>query len=177
MGKHKLEVASSSGVKRMMSKTKDIDVKNQIMMLDQIHLLVCMYITMWATNKEEHAWMVEAKLDNFCQLNYNIVDLLAINKIIFGIQVQNVGNILQGKHIYLDFPTINQIFKLPAKGIVVLAQEAYNEEWSEYFEGGKEEHYKYDSWNILAKVRAYGMWMRLITLAEVATFWQGNCCV
>ncbi len=122
MGKHKLEVVSSSGVKRMMSKTKDIDVENQPMMLDQIHLSACMYITMWATKKEEHAWMVKAKLDDFCWLDWNIVDFVAIKEIIFDFWVQNVGSVLQGKHIYLKFPTINQIFKLLAKRIVVLAE-------------------------------------------------------
>jgi len=35
-------------------------------MLDQIHFPVCMYITMWAVKKEEHALMIEAKFDNFC---------------------------------------------------------------------------------------------------------------
>lgn len=54
MGKHKLEVASSSRTKRMKSKTKDIDMEIQPMMLEQIHFLVCMYIIMWATKKEEH---------------------------------------------------------------------------------------------------------------------------
>jgi hypothetical protein len=49
-------------------------------------------------------------------------------------------------------------------------QEAYNEKWSEYFEGGKEKHYKQDSWYIFAKVSASRMQMQLTTLAKVVTF-------
>jgi hypothetical protein len=51
-----------------------------------------------------------------------------------------VGSILDGKQISLDFLTIDKNFKLPMKGIVVPTQEAYNEEWLKYFEGGKDEH-------------------------------------
>jgi hypothetical protein len=65
MVKHKLEVGSSFRAKRMKSKMKDIDAKIQLALLDQIHFPTCMYITMWATKKEEHAWMIEAKLDDF----------------------------------------------------------------------------------------------------------------
>ncbi len=65
MGKHKLEVVSSFRDQRMKFKTKDIDVEIQLVLLDQIHFSMCMYITMWATKKKEHAWMVEAKLDDF----------------------------------------------------------------------------------------------------------------
>jgi len=53
----------------------------------------------------------------------------------------------------------------------------YNEESSEYFEGGKKKHYKQDLGYILVKVRTYGMQMQLTTLAKVTTFWQGNCYV
>jgi hypothetical protein len=55
MGKHKLKVVLSYGVKRMMFKTKDTDVEIQLAMLGQIHFLTCMYITMWVAKKEEHA--------------------------------------------------------------------------------------------------------------------------
>jgi hypothetical protein len=55
MGKHKLEVTSSFGTNRMKSKTKDTNVEIQLMIVDQIHFLVCIYITMWAAKKEEHA--------------------------------------------------------------------------------------------------------------------------
>ncbi len=55
MVKHKLEVGSSSGAKRMKSKMKDIDVEIQPMLLDQIHFPTCMYITMWIAKKEKHA--------------------------------------------------------------------------------------------------------------------------
>jgi hypothetical protein len=65
MGKHKLEITSSSGTKRMKSKTKDIDVEIQLVILDQNHFPMCMYITMWATKKEVHVLMIEAKLDDF----------------------------------------------------------------------------------------------------------------
>ncbi len=68
-----------------------------------------------------------------------------------------MGNILHGKHISFNSLAISQNFKLLAKGIVVLALETYNEEWSEYFEGEKDEHYKQDSGYILAKVRAFGV--------------------
>jgi hypothetical protein len=44
---------------------------------------MCMYITMWATKKKEHAWMVEAKLDDFRWFDWNIVDILAIKEIIY----------------------------------------------------------------------------------------------
>jgi len=52
--KHKLKVVSSSRVKRMVSKMKNIDMEIQNVLLDQIHFPTCMYITMWVT-KEEHA--------------------------------------------------------------------------------------------------------------------------
>ncbi len=90
-------------------------------MLDQIHFSVCMYITMWGTKKEEHAWMIEAKLDNFRSFDWNIIDLLTIKEIICDFQVQNVAGILWGKHISLEFLEISRIFKLPAEGIAILA--------------------------------------------------------
>ncbi len=65
MGKHKLEVALSFGAKRMKSKTKDTNMEIHPMMLDQIHFSVCMYITIHVAKKEEHTWMIEAKLNNF----------------------------------------------------------------------------------------------------------------
>jgi hypothetical protein len=46
MGKHKLEVVSSSGTKKMKSKTKDTNVEIQHGMLDYIHFPAYMYITM-----------------------------------------------------------------------------------------------------------------------------------
>ncbi len=69
MGKHKLKVASSSRAKKMKSKTKDIDVEIHPTMLDQIHFSTWMYITMWVAKKEEHAWMIEVKLNDFRQFN------------------------------------------------------------------------------------------------------------
>lgn len=69
MGKHKLEVMLSSRAKKMKSKTKDTDMEIHPTMVDQIHFSMCMYITMQATKKEEHAWVIEAKLDNFCWLD------------------------------------------------------------------------------------------------------------
>jgi hypothetical protein len=57
-------------------------------------------------------------------------------------RVQSATNIQWGKKLSLDSFDISRIFKLPTQGIVVHVQEAYNEKWSEYFEGGKEEHYK-----------------------------------
>jgi len=65
MGKHRLKVTLSFGANRMKSKTKDTNVEIQPSMLDRIHFSTCMYITMWATQKEEHAQMIKAKLDNF----------------------------------------------------------------------------------------------------------------
>jgi hypothetical protein len=49
MGKHKFEVVSFFIIKRMKSKTKDINMEIQLAMLDQIHFPTCMYIMMWAT--------------------------------------------------------------------------------------------------------------------------------
>jgi hypothetical protein len=77
---------------------------------------------MWATKKEEHAWMVKAKLDDFRQLNWNIVNLFVVKEIICSFQVQNVRSVLRSKQIYLDSPTINKNFKLPTKGITILAR-------------------------------------------------------
>jgi hypothetical protein len=84
MGKHKFEVALSFGTKRMKFKIKDTYVEIQFAILDQIHFLTCVYITMWAAKKEDHMRMIEAKLDNFCLLDYNIVDLLIVTEIICG---------------------------------------------------------------------------------------------
>jgi hypothetical protein len=65
MAKYKLEVGSTSRTKRMKSKTKDIDVEIQPRLLDQIHFPACMYIIIWVVKKDEHAWMVVIKLDDF----------------------------------------------------------------------------------------------------------------
>ncbi len=65
MVKHKLKGGMSFGTKCMKSKTKDTIVEIQPTLLNQIHFPTCMYITMWATIKEEHAWMIGAKLDEF----------------------------------------------------------------------------------------------------------------
>ncbi len=82
--------------------------------------------------------MIEVKFDDFCQFNYNIIDLFVVKEIMCGFHVHNVTNVLRGKQIFLDFPNISSIFKLSIEGIAVHAQEMYNEKWSEYFEGGKE---------------------------------------
>ncbi len=63
-------------------------------MLDQIHLPMCMYITMWVTKKEEHAWMIKAKLDNLCQFDWNTIDLLVVKEVIYGFRFQSVASIL-----------------------------------------------------------------------------------
>jgi hypothetical protein len=84
MAKHKLEVGSTSRTKRIKSKTKDIDVEIQPALLDQINFVACMYIIIWAVKKEEHAWMVVAKLDDFRQFDCNIVDLSIVKEIIYG---------------------------------------------------------------------------------------------
>ncbi len=51
MVKHKLKVGLFFGTKRMKFKTKHIDVEIQLVLLDQIHFPVYMYITMWAAKK------------------------------------------------------------------------------------------------------------------------------
>lgn len=157
MVKHKLEIGSSSKAKKMKSKTKYTNVEIQSALLDQIHFLVCMYITMWASKKEEHAWMIEAKLDDYCWFNWNTSNLPIVKEIIYSFQVSNGRNILHGKQISLDSFTIDEIFKLPMKGIMVPTQKVYDEEWSKYFEGGKDKHYMQDSRYILVKVYAFGM--------------------
>lgn len=126
----------------MKSKAKDTNVDIQPTMLNQIHFPVCMYTTMWAAKKEEHIWMIGAKFDNFCRLNWNTIDLPTIKEIIYGFWVHNAASVLWGKQIFLNSFDINHIFKLPIEGIVVPMQEVYNEEWLKYFEGGKEKHYK-----------------------------------
>jgi hypothetical protein len=55
MVKHKLKGGSFSATKHMKFKTKDIAMEIQLVLLNQIHFLACMYIIMWATMKEEHA--------------------------------------------------------------------------------------------------------------------------
>ncbi len=86
--------------------------------------------------------MIEAKLDNFRWLDWNTIDLPTVKEIICNFWVQSATNILWGKQISLDSLDISQIFKLLTQGIIVLGHETYNEKWSEYFEGGKKEHYK-----------------------------------
>jgi hypothetical protein len=41
-----------------------------------------MYIIMWATMKEEYAYMIGAKLDEFCRLDWNTLDFLVIKELI-----------------------------------------------------------------------------------------------
>ncbi len=106
MGKHKLEIASSSGTKRMKSKTMNTDMEIKHAMLDQIHFPTCMYITMWATKKEEHTQMIKAKLNDFRQFNWSIVDLLVVKEIICNFQVHSAVSILRGKQKNLDSPKI-----------------------------------------------------------------------
>jgi len=48
----------------------------QLALLDQIHFLACMYITMLAIMKEDHNWMVREKFNEFRKLP-------TIKKIIF----------------------------------------------------------------------------------------------
>jgi hypothetical protein len=67
MGKHRFKVTLSFGANKMKSRTKDTNVEIQPGMLDHIHFSTCMYITMWAAKKEEHAHMIKAKLENFRQ--------------------------------------------------------------------------------------------------------------
>jgi hypothetical protein len=42
--------------------------------------------------------MVVAKLDDFCQLDWNIVDPLIVKYIICGFRDSNVGNVLHAKY-------------------------------------------------------------------------------
>jgi hypothetical protein len=46
---------------------------------------------------------------------------------------------------------------LLVEGIVVSTRKFYIERWGEYFEGGKEEHYRRNSNDILTKVRTSRM--------------------
>jgi len=170
MAKHKLETRLTSETKRMKSKTKDIDVEIQPAFLDQIHFAACMYFIIWVVKKKEHAWMVVAKFNNFCQFDWNIVDLSIVKEIICSFWVSNVGSVLHGKQISLNFASICNIFKLLVKGIDVLARKTYNEQWAEYFEGTKDEHYKQDLGYIFAKVHISRMHMRLTALVKFATF-------
>ncbi len=55
----------------------------QLALLDQIHFPTCMYIRIWATKKEEHAWMVVAKFDDFYSFDWNKIDLPIMKKIIY----------------------------------------------------------------------------------------------
>jgi hypothetical protein len=69
MVNHKLEGGTSFGTKRMKwFETKDTTIEIQLAWLDQIHFPACMYIIMWAIMKEDHNWMVRAKLNEFCKL-------------------------------------------------------------------------------------------------------------
>jgi hypothetical protein len=54
MVKHKLKGGSFFATKHMKFKTKNMTMKIQFVLLNQIHFLACMYIIMWATMKEEH---------------------------------------------------------------------------------------------------------------------------
>lgn len=56
--------------------------------------------------------MIETKLDDFCRFDWNTIDLPTIKQIICCFQVSNLRNIMHGKQISLDSPTIKQISKL-----------------------------------------------------------------
>ncbi len=66
----------------MKFKTKDTTMEIQLVLLNQFHFLACMYIIMWATMKEEYAYMIGAKLDEFCRLDWNTLDFLVIKELI-----------------------------------------------------------------------------------------------
>jgi len=69
MVKHKLESGTSFGAKCMKwFETKDTIMEIKLALLDQIHFPTCMHITMWAIMKEDHNWMVRAKLNEFRKL-------------------------------------------------------------------------------------------------------------
>jgi hypothetical protein len=77
MVKHNLKGGTSFGTKCMKwFETKDTTMEIQLALLDQIHFLACMYITMLAIMKEDHNWLVRAKFNEFRKLP-------TIKKIIF----------------------------------------------------------------------------------------------
>lgn len=49
----------------MKSKIEDTNVEIQPTLFDQIHFPTCMYITIQVAKKEEHAWMVATKFNDF----------------------------------------------------------------------------------------------------------------
>jgi hypothetical protein len=55
MVKHKLKGGLFSTTKHMKFKTKDMTMDIQLILLNKIHFLACIYIIMWATMKEEYA--------------------------------------------------------------------------------------------------------------------------
>jgi len=80
-----------------------------------------------------------------------------IKGIICSFWVSIEGNILHNKEIMLDCCAIGKIFKLLVECIVVSTRKFYIEGWGEYFEGGKEEHYRQNLSYTLMKVRTSRM--------------------
>ncbi len=80
MVKHKLKGGMSFGTNCMKSKTKDTIVEIQPTLLNQIHFPTCVHITIWAAINEKHVWMIGVKLDEFCRLNWNTINLPWLRK-------------------------------------------------------------------------------------------------
>jgi hypothetical protein len=97
MVKHKLKGGMSFGTKCMKSKTKYTIVEIQPTLLNQIHFPTCMYITMWVAINKEHSWMIGVKLDEFCRLNWNTIDLPTIKEIICNFRLSNERKSLHDK--------------------------------------------------------------------------------
>jgi hypothetical protein len=74
----------------------------------------------------------------------------------------------------LDYDVIGRIFKLLTKGTTIFTRDIYHEEVGEYFEGGKEEHYKQDLGYIINKTTNMCMQIHFIIVVEVSTFKQGK---
>ncbi len=81
---------------------------------------------------------------------------------------------LEGLQVMLHYKVINQIFKLSTRRMVVRTKDLYNEKFSLYHEGGRDEHYKQDFSYILNKAVTNQMETHLTSLIKVGMFKQGN---
>jgi hypothetical protein len=113
-------------------------------------------------------------MDRVFELDWHFIKDVEVKELIYNFRLFFQTIMLKGLQVMLDFKVINQNFKLSTRRMVVPTKDLYNEKFSLYHEGGRDEHYKQDSSYILNKVVTNQMETHLTSLIKVGMFKQGD---
>ncbi len=114
------------------------------------------------------------RMDRVFEFDWHFIKNVEVKELIYNFWLFFQTIMLKRLQVMLDCKVINQIFKLSTRRMVVPTKDLYNEKFSLYHEGGRDEHYKQDFSYILNKVVTNKMETHLTSLIKVGMFKQGN---